>query len=103
MHPQGRAAKNRQVSTYPRPRGAQRGAPVPAVRTVVVSFEVIETALPATLSAIEEVRTLVGGRIESGHRAAFAHEHALTDAAIGLGVLSSTLRALTAEDPHYAG
>lgn len=55
---------------------------------------------PATRSAIDEIRSELGGRLEG--KFAFATEQALTDAVVGVGAIASAINTVIPQgDAHY--
>lgn len=66
-----------------------------------ICFDVIDEQGPALVSAIEEQRNELGGRLEGAHR--FKKEDALTRAASAIGTLhAALLRVFGHGDPDYA-
>lgn len=67
---------------------------------ITISFTVRKSKAPALRSAVEELSSIIGSRLEGSH--AFAKEHALTDAAITVGALRAAVnRQVPAGDPFY--
>lgn len=68
---------------------------------LTITFAVRRGDAPALRSAVDEMRTMVGGRLEGPSR--FAREHALTRAVIALGALGAAVNAVVPKgDPDYA-
>lgn len=72
------------------PKTGTTPAPRAQDRTLKIQFEIAEQFMPALASAIEEEKNEVGGRLEGSF--SFASEKALTDGAVGLGVLYAALQ-----------
>lgn len=71
-------------------------------RNVEITFSVPEEISPALRSAVDEISTTVGRRLEGSY--SFAREQALTDAAEALGVLRAAVnRKIPKEDRYYNG
>ncbi len=77
--------------------------PVPTGNGVVVpagiSVLIADEHAPALRSALEELRNIIGGRIEGVHP--FAREDALTRAAVAVGDLAAGFNAIIPADPDY--
>jgi hypothetical protein len=82
------------ISRDPVPTG--NGVVIPAGLSVTVADE----HAPALRSALDELRNIVGGRLEGVHP--FAREDALTRAAVAVGDLAAGFNAvIPAGDPDY--
>jgi hypothetical protein len=67
---------------------------------IEITFKVRRSKGPALRSAVDELRTIIGSRLEGSHK--FAKEHSLTDAAITVSALAAAVnRAVPAGDPNY--
>jgi hypothetical protein len=75
-------------------------APGSAVYPAGLSFTIAEEHAPALRSALEELRNILGGRLEGVHP--FAREDALTRAAAAVGDMAAGFNAIIpAGDPDY--
>ena len=67
---------------------------------VQITFDVALEHIPALNAAVDEIRDLVGTRLEGPHK--FSKEAALTRASIGLGALAAALNsASNTVDPNF--
>lgn len=70
-------------------------------RPITITFTVEHAHGPALRSAVDEIRSLVGTRLESSHK--YAREDALTLAACALGRLHAAVCAqVPRDDPRYS-
>lgn len=99
--PKNRRSPQNFQPSYPRPAAASQSRPS-GMPKVTISFEVYVHQAPSLRSAVEELSSLVGTRLEGTH--SYARESALTDAAITVGALRAAVNAKVAKgDDHYAG
>lgn len=69
-------------------------------RATGLSVTIADEHAPALRSALDELRTILGGRLEDAHL--YVREDALTRASIAIGTLASAVNQIVPkEDPNY--
>lgn len=67
---------------------------------ITISFTIRRSKGPALRSAVEEISSIIGSRLEGSH--SYPKEFSLTDAAITVGSLRAAVnKAIPAGDPFY--